>query len=146
MDQTQSAELKPATSYLKFDVAGAPFLEGARCAACGATYVGAREACSRCFARDRMEPIALADRGRLYNWTVVYRSLPGVRTPFVSAIVDLDGGGALKGNLVDFPADPQVLRFDMPVRVVFRGAETAVAGGEGFLAHFFVPQEQGAAS
>ena len=34
-----------------------------------------------------------------------------------------------KGNLIDIEADPANLQFDMPVRMVFRGAELANAEG-----------------
>ena len=54
-------------------------------------------------------------------------------------ILDLEGGGTVKGNLVDIDPDPAKLRFGMPVRMVFRDASQANAEGAGHLAHFFVP-------
>jgi uncharacterized OB-fold protein len=86
-----------------------------------------------------MAPIELANTGKLYNYTIVYRSLPGVTVPFVSAIVDLDGGGTVKGNLLDVEPTPERLAFGMAVQMVFRGADTAVESGAGFVSHFFVP-------
>lgn len=138
------SEDKAAVPYLKFGSDGHPFLEGFRCRACGATFLGARENCAACSARGRMAPIALATTGRLYNYTIVYRSFPGVTVPFVSAVVDLDGGGTVKGNLLDVPADPEAIAFDMPVEMVFRGADVANPAGQGFTAHFFVPRREAA--
>ena len=130
---------KPATSYLKFSQDGRPYLQGSRCGACHQVYLGLRENCARCAARGKMEPIPLATRGKLYNFTIVYRSYPGVTVPFISAIVDLEGGGTVKGNLLDIEPAPEKIRFGMPVEMVFRGAELANSAGAGFLSHFFVP-------
>ena len=38
--------------------------------------------------------------------------------PYVSAIVDLDDGTAIKGNLINVDPDPESIPFDMPVEVV----------------------------
>ena len=47
-----------------------------------------------------MEVIKLSDNGKLHSFAVVYRSFPGIDVPYVSAIVDLEGGGTIKGNLI----------------------------------------------
>ena len=86
-----------------------------------------------------MDLCELSETGRLYNYTIVHRSYPGVSVPFVSAIVDLDDGSTIKGNLLDVDPSPEALEFDMPVKLVYRGAELANAAGEGYLAYFFVP-------
>jgi uncharacterized OB-fold protein len=131
--------VKPATSYTRIDVDGKPYLEGSRCAACGAVFVGSRDNCGRCSARGGMQAIKLGERGRLYSYTIVHRSYPGIKVPFISAIVDLDGGGTVKGTLLEVEADPARLDFDMPVRMVFHDAQLASAEGAGYTAHFFVP-------
>lgn len=136
--------MKPATSYTRIDAVGSPYLEGSRCGACDAVFIGMRENCGRCGKRGGMQSMRLAEHGRLYSYTVVYRSYPGIKVPFISAIVDLDGGGTVKGNLLDLQPDPKQVRFGMPVRMVFRGAEVASAEGEGHVAHFFVPEGDGA--
>jgi len=119
-----------------------PYLAGVRCGGCGHVFVGEREICAQCAARGQMAPVRLAETGRLYNFTVVHRSFPGVATPFIDAIVDLDDGAHLKGTLVDI--EPAAVRFDMPVRVVFREA-TPAGADRPYLTFFFLPQE-GAAS
>jgi uncharacterized OB-fold protein len=139
MEEKVTEPLKPATSYTRIDADGSPYLEGSRCGDCGAVFLGLRENCGRCGVRGRMQAIHMGERGRLYNYTIVYRSYPGIKVPFISAIVDLDGGGAVKGNLLDIEPDPRCLRFGMPVRMVFRGAEAASAEGVGHVAHFFIP-------
>ena len=134
-----TTSLRPATSYTRLDSEGKPYLQGSRCEACQAVFLGEREHCGRCGARSQMEPMALAQRGRLYNYTIVYRSYPGIKVPFISAIVDLEGGGTVKGNLLEVTPDPQHVHFGMSVRMVFREAQIASAEGAGYVAHFFVP-------
>jgi uncharacterized protein len=131
---------RPATSYTRIDETGTPYLQGSRCGECGTVFLGAPENCARGCARRRMQPTRLAAHGRLYSYTIVYRSYPGIRVPFISAIVDLEEGGTVKGNLVEIEPSPEKLAYGMPVRVVFRGAECAL-GEEalGYVAHFFVP-------
>jgi uncharacterized OB-fold protein len=139
--ETAINTLIPATSYTRID-GGRPYLEGSRCGQCGAVFLGRRENCGRCGMRARMQPIPLGERGRLYNYTIVYRSYPGIKVPFICAVVDLDGGGTVKGNLLDVEPDPARLRFDMPVRMVFRGADVVSADGAGHIAHFFIPDAE----
>ena len=142
MQQPITESPRPATSYTRIDEAGTPYLLGSRCGECAAVFLGVRENCGRCCARRRMQPLRLAARGRLYSYTIVYRSYPGIRVPFISAIVDLEEGGTIKGNLVDVAPSPEKLAYGMPVRVVFRGAECALGEeAAGYVAHFFVPDE-----
>lgn len=137
--------LKPVMPYLAQDETGEPYLVGSRCEACGQTHLGRFENCPKCAARGRLREVRLSDRGALYNYTIVHRSLPGVTVPFVAAVVDLEGGGTVKGNLLDVEPTPEAIRFGMPVKMIFREADTAVAGGEGYVSHFFVPANEEAA-
>ncbi|MGF6602292.1 putative OB-fold protein [Paraburkholderia sp. GAS448] len=139
MEHCSFDALKPATSYTRVGDDGSAWLEGSKCRACGARFVGARENCARCGVRGFMESYPLSEYGRLYNYTIVYRSYPGISVPFVSAVVDLDDGTSVKGNLLEVEPTADALAFGMPVKMVFRGAETANADALGYLAHFFVP-------
>ena len=136
-----SALPRPAVDYLKVPEDGQPYLAGSRCTSCGAIFLGSRSICSKCATRDAMEVIRLADTGSLYSYAIVHRSFPGVEVPFVSAVVDLDGGGTVKGNLVDIEADPEKIRFGMPVKLVYRDAlGRRDKDGNSYLAYFFAPQ------
>jgi uncharacterized protein len=139
VEESDNASLQPATSYTRLDTEGKPYLQGSRCEVCQAVFLGEREHCGRCGARSQMKPTALAQRGQLSNYTIVYRSYPGIKVPFISAIVDLEGGGTVKGNLLEVEPDPRHVHFGMPVRMVFREAQIASAEGAGYIAHFFVP-------
>jgi uncharacterized OB-fold protein len=133
--------LRPATSYTRFDAEGKPYLQGSRCEVCKAVFLGEREHCGRCGARSQMKSMTLAQHGRLYNYTIVHRSYPGIKVPFISVIVDLEGGGTVKGNLLEVEPDPRHVHFDMPVRMIFQDARIANAEAAGYIAHFFVPAE-----
>ena len=58
----------------------------------------------------------LGSTGKVRSFTIVHRAVPGVPTPYVSAIVDLDGGGVVKTNLLNIAPDPQVVQLGMPVK------------------------------
>ena len=66
---------------------------------------------------------ALSSTGKVRSFTIVHRAVPGVPTPYVSAIVDLDGGGVVKTNLLNVEPDPAVVQLGMPVKMT-----TFVAG------------------
>jgi len=136
---TATADLKPVVPYLKYAKDGAPYLLGSKCGKCGETFLGERDVCAKCGARGAMEAKRLADTGKLYNFTVVHRNFPGVPVPFVSAIVDLDGGGTVKGNLLEIEPDPAKIKFDMPVKVIYRDAGRKDKEGNSYLSYFFVP-------
>ena len=131
----------PVVPFLKIPGDGEPYLEGCVCTRCGATFLGERIACSKCGARDQLEVRRLSNEGRLYAYSIVHRSFPGVPVPYVSAIVDLEGGGTLKGNLIDVEPDPAKIAFDMPVSVVYRDAQGRKdAEGNSYLSYFFQPR------
>lgn len=141
MSETQAEATKPlpVVSFLKIPDEGEPYLEGEKCGACGEIFLGPRMVCAACGARGQMSAVKLANSGKLYNFTVVHRNFPGVPVPFISAIVDLDGGGTLKGNLVDMVPSPEAIKFDMPVKVVFRDAGRKDREGREYLSYFFTP-------
>ena len=58
------------------------------------------------------------------------RAAPGVPTPYVSAVVDLDGGGVVKANIVDVDPDPAKIELGMPVRLTTFVAGTDDEGTE----------------
>ncbi|WP_439813726.1 Zn-ribbon domain-containing OB-fold protein [Zavarzinia sp. CC-PAN008] len=134
-----TGQVKPAVPYLKVPEQGQPFLAGSKCSACGSVYVGERKVCAKCLGRDTLQPIHLGDRGRLYSYTIVHRSFPGVPVPFVAAVIDLEGGGTINGTLTDVTPDPAALPFDMPVRVVIRDTGQKDAEGRAFIAPYFIP-------
>lgn len=130
----------PVVDYLKIPDDGEPYLEGHKCGNCSAIFLGARKVCSKCGARDAMSTVKLSNKGKLYSYSIVHRSFPGIEVPYVSAIVDLEDGVAIKGNLVDIEPDPEKIKFDMPVEVVYRDAlGRKDRDGNSYLSYFFKP-------
>ena len=131
----------PVVDFLKIPDEGEPYLEGQRCQACGAMFLGERETCGKCATRGKFEAIKLSNHGKLYSYSIVFRSFPGIETPYVSAIVDLEGGGTVKGNLVDIEPDPKKIEFGMPVEIVYRDAlGRKDKDGNSYLSYFFKPR------
>ena len=88
----EEARPLPADPYLKLPEDGDPYLEGHECGSCGSIFLGERDVCSKCGARDQMSAKKLSTSGKLHVYSIVHRSFPGIEVPYVSAIVDLDGG------------------------------------------------------
>jgi len=130
----------PVVDYLKLPENGEPFLEGHKCSKCDAMFLGERKVCSSCFSRGSLEAVKLNNTGKLYSYSIVCRSFPGIDVPYISAIVDLDGGGTVKGNLIDVDPDPEKIKFDMPVEIIFDDAlGRKDAEGNSYISYFFKP-------
>ncbi len=130
----------PAVPYIKGADTDDPYIEGHKCGACGSIFLGEREVCSKCGARDQIAPTRLSNKGKLYVYSIVHRSFPGIEVPYISAIVDLEGGGTVKGNLIDVEPDPDNIQFDMPVDVVFGDAlGRKDKDGNSYVSYFFKP-------
>jgi uncharacterized OB-fold protein len=136
---SEAAALRPVVPFLK-NVDSQPYLEGLVCKACERVFLDLRKHCSACGARDAMLPRRLSDHGTLHAYTIIHRSFPGVPVPYVSAIVDLDGGGCVKGNLLRVPIDPARIASGMRVRLIYEQAPQRDKDGGCYLAYFFVPE------
>ncbi len=90
-----------------------------RCRSCGRVQFYPRPHCRNCGA---LEPewIEATGSGTLHTYSVVHRGAPGFEqdAPYIAAIVDLDEGVRMVGNLVEI--DPNDVRVGMALRVVFR--------------------------
>lgn len=106
-----------------------PHLEANCCTSCGALYFDRRNACAKCSGRS-FERRALSNHGILRSFTIVHRAAPGVNVPYVSTVVELDGGGVIKANLVDGGTDPEKIELGMPVRLTTFGCGVDEAGTE----------------
>ena len=130
----------PVVEYLKLPEDGEPYLEGHKCGDCNSIFLGEREVCSNCTARGKMETVKLSNKGKLYSYSITFRSFPGIDVPYISAIVDLEGGGTIKGNLIDCEPDPEKIEFDMPVEVIFDDAlGRKDSEGNSYISYFFKP-------
>jgi uncharacterized OB-fold protein len=142
MAQTSAQKPLPVVDFLKLPESGEPYLEGHKCQACGAVFLGERSVCSKCGARGQLKATRLSNRGTLYVYSIVYRSFPGIQVPYVSAIVDLEGGGTVKGNLIGVEPNPEKIRLGMPVEVVYKDAlGRKDREGNSYVSYFFQPRQ-----
>ncbi len=130
----------PVVGFLKIPDDGDPYLEGHKCKKCSAIFLGERSICSKCGDRTGLQPTRLSNQGNLYVYSIVHRSFPGIEVPYVSAIVDLEGGGTVKGNLINIDPDPEKLDFGMPVEVIYQIAPQKDREGNEYLTYYFQPR------
>ncbi|WP_157219241.1 Zn-ribbon domain-containing OB-fold protein [Flavisphingomonas formosensis] len=134
---------RPAFPFITIDDRGRPDLVAQRCTACGSTYADSqRVACARCGAREAaLETFTPAHEGTLHSAVIVRRGFPGVEVPFVSAVVDLDGGPTLKGTLRGTRGfEPEDVATGQRVRVCFDDAlGRKDKEGNSYVAHYFEP-------
>lgn len=102
----------PVVDYLVLNPA--PHLQAHECRKCQALYFDRRDACGRCGLTE-FGIKALATTGEVRAFTIVRRASPKVKAPYISVIVDLDGGGVVKANLLDPEPDPDSITPRLPV-------------------------------
>src|SRR5271155_538722 len=90
----------PLVSYLA--LTPAPHLVAQECMACGARYFDRRNGCAACPGTD-FRAAALETEGTVRTFTIVHLAAPGVKVPFVAAVVDC-GGTRVRANLINVPA------------------------------------------
>jgi uncharacterized OB-fold protein len=118
----------PMVSYLALDD-GAAHLVGQRCTHCGAIFFDRRNGCASCGETD-FAAAPLASDGTLLAFTIVHRAAPKVPVPYISAVVQLDGGGVIKANLVGVPSDPAAVDLGGRVHLTTFVAATDDDGNE----------------
>ncbi len=111
---------RPLVPFLK--LGASPHLEGQKCT-CGAIFLDPKRiACSKCGTAGSLKPVQLSNKGKVYVFSVVHQSFPGIKTPYMTAIVDLPEGVSVRSTLVDLdPLEAQKNPgkvFDLPVELV----------------------------
>lgn len=117
----------PLVGYLV--LAPEPHLVANECEDCGARFFDRRNACAACGGR-RFRVVPVATTGHLRSFSIVHRADPGVRVPFVSAIVEAADGTTVRANLVEVAPDPGSVALGMPVRLVTYPVGTDSEGTE----------------
>jgi uncharacterized protein len=136
----QNTDIYTTTSFIKRDAKDNFYLSGLQCNKCGAIFLDKRTVCANCFSKKQFNEIKLSNTGTLYSYSIVHRSFPGIEVPYISAIVDLDGGGTVKGNLINIDPDPIKISFSMKVKTVFKDAlGRKDQDGNNYISYFFEP-------
>ena len=92
-----------------------PHLEVNECTSCKAHFFDRRNACAACFGTE-FTKVAIPNDGVVRSFTIVTFAAPGVKVPFVSAIVDC-GGTSVRANLANVEADPEHVTLGMKVKL-----------------------------
>ena len=64
------------------------------------------------------------------SFAIVHQASPGVPVPYVSTVVDLDGGGQVKANIVNVEPEPDKVSLGMKVQLTTFVAGTDDEGTE----------------
>lgn len=125
----------PVVDYLVLE--GDPHLVAQACKACGALFFDRRNACARC-GKVEFEPKTLATTGLLRSYTIIHRAAPNVPVPYVSGVIELDGGGVVKANVVDAGTEPEKIELGMRLKMTTFGCGVDAEGTEA-IAFAFAP-------
>ena len=96
-----------------------------RCSDCEHAYYYPRPFCPECLSANVAWEEA-SGRGRLYSFVINYRAAPGFVSPYVIAVVELEEGPRMMTNLVGVEPDPELVRCEMPVEIIFDDVTTDV--------------------
>lgn len=91
------------------------------CDDCGKSFFYPRIACPHCHSR-HISWRQASGKGRLYAFEIAYRSLnPAfkIKPPYILAMIELEEGPRMMSNLINIEPNPQVVKCDTPVEVVF---------------------------
>lgn len=106
-----------------------PHLVANVCTVCGVSYFDRRNACAACGARE-FSSQRLSNSGKVRTFTIVHRAARGVPAPYISAVVDLDGGGRVKSNIINIEPTPANVTLGMRVRLTTYVTATDDDGNE----------------
>jgi uncharacterized protein len=116
----------PLVSYLH--LTPAPHLVAQECTTCGARYFDRRNACAACPGTE-FRAVDIDTEGTVRTFSIVFMAAPGVKVPFVPAIVDCDGT-QVRANIINVPADPGHVHVGLPVRLAVYSLGSDSAGAE----------------
>jgi uncharacterized OB-fold protein len=120
------ASLVPLVDYLV--LGDHPHLVAHECSTCGARYFDRRNACAHCGGTE-FGAADVGTEGEVRSFTIVTFAAPGVKVPFVSAIVDC-AGTSVRGNLINVEPDPDHVSLGMKVRLATYSLGTDDQGTE----------------
>jgi uncharacterized OB-fold protein len=108
------AKQVPIVDYLV--LGDQPHLEAHECKNCGALFWDRRNACANC-GKTEFGTRALSTTGVVRSYAIVHQAGPGVPVPYVSSVIELDGGGQVKSNVVNVEPEPDKVKLGMKVQL-----------------------------
>ena len=95
---------------------------GSRCPECDGVTFPPRAVCSICGGK-RLEPVEIEGKGRLRSFTVARVAPKGFKPPYIVALVELDQGPWVIGNMPDL--DPDAITMEYIGKPVEMGSAAA---------------------
>ncbi|MGB8952118.1 MAG: Zn-ribbon domain-containing OB-fold protein [Candidatus Aminicenantales bacterium] len=114
-------------------------LEAGKCKKCGFICFPPRLVCPQCGSRE-FEPVKLVEQGKVMTFTII-RVPPhqfADQAPYAVAIVELDDGVKLMGQVVD--SDFEDLKIGKRVKIEFRKISQEGESGILYYGYKFVPE------
>ncbi|MEA3442895.1 MAG: 3-oxoacyl-[acyl-carrier-protein] synthase III C-terminal domain-containing protein [Chloroflexota bacterium] len=93
-------------------------IHGSRCTTCGYVQYPPQRVCTKCHAKDQMEPYSfLGKKGKIVTYNMDYIT-PSIEGPVVTTEVDFEGGGRMQTYMTE--ADLDKITIDLAVEMTFR--------------------------
>jgi hydroxymethylglutaryl-CoA synthase len=117
--------VRPSASAILRDRDSIFRLYGGKCKSCSTTQYPAQRVCSRCKAKDSMEPVRLSDRkAKIFTYTLDnLAQIPAFDLPMVDCILNFEGGGRGCFQMTD--RDPREVKVGLEVEMTFRKLHTS---------------------
>lgn len=114
-------------------------LIGTQCTNCGQYYFPPRKICPTCRRDGKIEEYKFKGKGEVVTYTVIHTPAKGYdqQTPYNIAIIKLDEGTSLTGQVI---CDPKEMQIGMKVRSVFRRLGEESERGMIYYGTKFVPE------
>ncbi|MDI6916404.1 MAG: Zn-ribbon domain-containing OB-fold protein [Thermoplasmatales archaeon] len=97
-------------------------LVGTECGNCGKKYFPIRSVCPECHRESigKMKKVKFSGNGKVFSYTVIHvgSSMFQMQTPYIMAIIELDEGPRITGQIID--CETKDVKIGMPVESVFR--------------------------
>ena len=95
-------------------------LIGTRCENCETVFFPPRYVCPKCRRIGKLKPYQLKGKGKIISHTTVYVPPDGfeIQTPYVMAIVELEEGPRVTGQITD--CNPEEVKIGDNVEIAFR--------------------------
>ena len=95
-------------------------LEGTKCNTCNTPFFPPRKVCPKCRRKSKIVPFVFSGKGKVYSFTEISVPPKGLerQIPYVLAIIELDEGPRVTGQIVD--ARYEDIKIGDRVEVVFR--------------------------
>ncbi len=95
-------------------------LVGTKCETCGTYYMPERKICAKCRRKGKIVSHMFTGRGKIHTFTVIRVAPEDYEffVPYVLAIIDLEEGAHITGQVVD--VDPETIKVGQQVEMVFR--------------------------